>query len=164
MDAFELLMLYYFFAMDVESSQLPTINSFLKGDFDKNVQWLQDVKRVGGMGVPEVLVCRVAREKREGALDWSSMADTLRSEWNTLGHDHARVDAENLPFMWAMQLMGLPPISALFSRYRHVCLQHDSVDHVFAHKVRLWYLVWLICPPLLHGYGNTWTSRLNCCD
>ena len=133
---------YVFFVVEAETSQLPSINAFVKGDYTENTQFLQEAHFV-----PEAAVS-LAAAKRQGepvqlgilaqeALRLSSTGSldlSLFPEWDRF---------------WAMQLMGLAPWTAIATGFKRLRLTHSPIDRQFATMMRLWLAVFLIVPAVI---------------
>jgi len=96
-----LIMMHVFFVTEAESSQLPTVNGFVKGDFDQNVIFLKS--------------CTWVKE--------SAVIQAAASQWRfeVLAANAVELDAALKPRaatnttdkFWAMQLLGLAPLSSI---------------------------------------------------
>ena len=135
---------------EAESSQLPTINGFIKGDPSANLAFLQSSEWISEAHIA------AACQSVKGAISWADVARAAKSrsaedEDGSLAPTAVGL-AEGLmdKSFWAMQALGLPPVSGAFSGYRRLRLEHDQEDYEFASCMRFWYLFMLLVPGILH--------------
>ena len=98
--------MYYFFVVDSESSQLPTVNAYLKGNFEQNTQFLANAS-----WVHEVSIAKAAAARRGQPLHFDELAqDAIKI--------NKQQSMENvLDRFWGMGLMGLVPLSAVLNGF-----------------------------------------------
>ena len=147
-------MMHIFFVTEAESSQLPTVNAFVKGDFKTNCDWVRESEWVSESCVASSC-CGNGDRRFRGWAEVAREARKLRAKADKgAQEDRMAQGAERLldqPF-WAMQTLGLPPLSGAFTLYRRLRLGHEQSDHDFAFWMRLWYLFMLLLPVVMHGY------------
>lgn len=167
LDMIALIMMHVFFVTEAESSQLPTINGFMKGSFKTNLDWLGRSDFLSEASV--ATACRdstsscfvgwaaVARAAKK--LDQAAAAATSPQHQHDLNHSDVigqlsttsgAVERLMDKSFWAMQTLGLPPVSGALVLYRRLRLQHDRTDYEFAQNMRYWYLFMLLIPAVLH--------------
>eukprot|EP01043_Picozoa_sp_COSAG02_P001000 COSAG02_NODE_20_length_53673_cov_86.864841_35_plen_375_part_00 len=153
-----LMMTHIFFVTEAESSQLPTINGFVKGNFVDNVQLLETVRAQGGF-VPEAVVAAACLDAvpRDTEVSWGAIAENskqLNAGGGVASANRFESTCERLsrkPF-WAMQLMGLSPLSGIASRYSRRRLRHAADgDRQFSLQIKVWHLLFLLVPCVVEG-------------
>lgn len=152
-----LVMTHIFFVTEAESSQLPTINGFVKGNFVDNVQLLEIVRAQGGF-VPEVVVADVCLDVPiDSEVSWAAIAE--KSKQLNAGGAAANAGRTESTFerlsrkpFWAMQLMGMSPLSGIASMYNRRRLWHAADgDKEFSLQLKVWHLVFLLFPCVIEG-------------
>jgi len=137
-----LALMYIFFVTEAESSQLPTVNAFVKGDFDENIMFLS-----GCTWVKEEAVVQAAMSQ------WrfhSLAAEAVR--YNKIRNPsilHQRSDR-----FWSMQLLGLAPLSGILQGYKRLQLKQALVDYKYANTMRGWLIFFLIGPCAILAKNN----------